>query len=102
MRGLQYARTRRALSCWRVLAKAINGPEWLPHGVGPESPPDQLSKGSGSLVFGSDLLESELIVCGAVSLALSEGVAVDGEVSVTADRDNFHIKGEYGLAQAAR
>lgn len=67
MRGLQYARTRIALSCWWVLANAIN----------------------------SDLLESEPIVCGAVSLAPSESMAVDCEVSVTADRDNFHIKGEY-------
>lgn len=47
------------------LANAINGPEWLPHGVGPELPVDQQSEDCGSLCFDSAVLESELILCGA-------------------------------------
>jgi putative CocE/NonD family hydrolase len=52
------------------LANAIDGPEWLPHGVGPELPVDQQGEDAGSLCFDSALLESDLVICGAVKLKL--------------------------------
>jgi len=50
------------------LANAIEGPEWLPHGVGPELPVDQRSEDDGSLCFDTSLLDSELVICGAATL----------------------------------
>jgi putative CocE/NonD family hydrolase len=52
------------------LANAIDGPEWLPHGVGPELAVDQRTEDEGSLCFDSAVLESELVICGAVELKL--------------------------------
>jgi len=52
------------------LAIAINGPEWLPHGVGPELPVDQRSEDQGSLCFDTAVLDSELVICGAAVLKL--------------------------------
>jgi putative CocE/NonD family hydrolase len=52
------------------LANAINGPEWLPHGVGPELPVDQRAEDEGSLCFDSTELDAELIICGAPRLRL--------------------------------
>ncbi|MCP4472289.1 MAG: CocE/NonD family hydrolase [Gammaproteobacteria bacterium] len=52
------------------LANAIDGPEWLPHGVGPELPVDQEAEDEGSLCFDTAVLESELVICGAVEVRL--------------------------------
>jgi predicted acyl esterase len=52
------------------LANGINGPEWLPHGVGPELPGDQNDEDAGSLCFDSDALDTELVLCGTPTLAL--------------------------------
>jgi len=52
------------------LANAINGAEWLPHGVGPELPVDQQSEDDGSLCFDSEVSESELLICGAPTVKL--------------------------------
>ena len=52
------------------LANAIDGPEWLPHGVGPELPADQCAEDAGSLCFDTPVLESDLVICGAVELRL--------------------------------
>jgi predicted acyl esterase len=52
------------------LANAINGPEWLPHGVGPELPVDQRAEDEGSVCFDSAELGAELIICGAPRLKL--------------------------------
>ncbi len=52
------------------LTNSINGPEWLPHGVGPELPADQQAEDEGSLCFDTDILKSELIICGAPVLKL--------------------------------
>lgn len=52
------------------LANAINGAEWLPHGVGPELPVDQQAEDDGSLCFDTHALESELVICGAATLNL--------------------------------
>ncbi len=52
------------------LANAINGPEWLPHGVGQEMPVEQSEEDLGSICFDTDLLESALPICGATSLKL--------------------------------
>ena len=52
------------------LANAINGPEWLPHGVGPELPVDQRAEDEGSLCFDSIEFDAELIICGAPRLRL--------------------------------
>lgn len=58
------------LSIQSPLANAINGPEWLPHGVGPELPDDQQAEDEGSLCFDTDILRSVLIICGAPTLRL--------------------------------
>ncbi len=52
------------------LANAIKGPEWLPHGVGPELAVDQQSEDDGSLCFDSPALDTELVICGAAVLKL--------------------------------
>ena len=52
------------------LANAINGPEWLPHGVGPELPVDQREEDAGSLCFDSEVLQTDLLLCGAAELRL--------------------------------
>ena len=52
------------------LANAINGPEWLPHGVGPELPVDQRAEDEGSVCFDSAEIGTELIICGAPLLKL--------------------------------
>ncbi|MCP4276929.1 MAG: CocE/NonD family hydrolase, partial [Gammaproteobacteria bacterium] len=52
------------------LANAINGPEWLPHGVGPELPVDQRVEDEGSLCFDTAVLETEMVICGAPVLKL--------------------------------
>ncbi len=52
------------------LANAINSPEWLPHGVGPELPVDQRDEDEGSLCFDTTVLEREIAICGAPTLKL--------------------------------
>ncbi len=47
------------------LANAMSGGEWLPHGVGPELPPDQREEDAGSLCFDSAVLEHPIEICGA-------------------------------------
>ncbi len=46
------------------LANAIHGGEWLPHGVGPEMPPDQRLEDAGSLCFDTPVLEAPVEICG--------------------------------------
>jgi putative CocE/NonD family hydrolase len=62
------------------LANAIKGPEWLPHGVGPELPLDQRSEDGGSLCFDTGVLESKLVICGAPLLKLR--LRADSEVGI--------------------
>ena len=52
------------------LANGIDGPEWLPHGIGPELPPDQAAEDAGSLCFDSAPLGQELVLCGQPELVL--------------------------------
>ena len=52
------------------LGNAMDGPEWLPHGIGPELPPDQAAEDSGSLCFDSAPLGEERILCGQPELVL--------------------------------
>ena len=52
------------------LGNGMDGPEWLPHGIGPELPPDQAAEDSGSLCFDSATLGEELILCGQPELVL--------------------------------
>lgn len=53
------------------LANAIEGGEWLPHGVGPEMPLDQRYEDGGSLCFDTPVLESDLEICGTPSARLT-------------------------------
>ncbi len=46
------------------LANAIQGGEWLPHGVGPEMPLDQRVEDAGSLCFDTPVLGAPVEICG--------------------------------------
>lgn len=46
------------------LTNAINGWEWLPHGVGPEMPLDQREEDAGSICFTTEPLSERVEICG--------------------------------------
>lgn len=52
------------------LTNALNGWEWLPHGVGPEMPLDQREEDAGALCYTSEPLEDRLEICGTPLVSL--------------------------------
>ena len=89
------------MSIQSPLANAILGPEWLPHGVGPELSVDQTSEDAGSLCFDTELLQEEMVLCGAVKLKLklkasgSSGIVLVRLVDLFSDGKSTQIS--YGL-----
>ncbi len=87
------------------LANAITGPEWLPHGVGPELPVDQQSEDDGSLCFDSPVLDTELVICGAAVLKLrlrsdkAQGIVYARLVDLLPDGEATQIS--YGVLNLA-
>lgn len=52
------------------LSNAMNGWEWLPHGVGPEMPLDQREEDAGSLCYVTAPLEAPIELCGRAQVDL--------------------------------
>jgi len=52
------------------LTNALNGWEWLPHGVGPEMPLDQREEDAGALCYTTAPLGDRLEICGAAVVTL--------------------------------
>ncbi len=88
------------LSIGTPLANSIAGPEWLPHGVGPELPPEQSEEDAGALCFDTDPLGQEQVICGTPVLHLrcrvdNAGMIYVRLVDCRPDGDSLQVT--YGL-----